>query len=324
MHSLSTLLLASAAALAPSVALGVSESSESCASGNATSPWSGGRRHAKHFGQHGQRGKHGSGNWSHRWNSTDLFPSGTPAPPAFSTVAGAASSASNAMPAASSQRSSKTSVSSHATKASSSSDAQLFVTSTTNRASTVQATKAAWSTAHSWSSVQAAPSTVVAMTQAAAATSATASSSGSTSSVAKVALDTHNAARAIHNATALAWSDKLADAAKAWTQNCVWGHGGGAALGAGENLAMSTANVDYMKNGIQSWINEEKQYDYDEPGFKNTTGHFTQLVWKANTQVGCAQHYCDGFGTFVACEYLPGGNMVGGNFFADNVQAPIN
>ncbi|KAG0318144.1 Golgi-associated plant pathoproteinsis- protein 1, partial [Podila horticola] len=36
---------------------------------------------------------------------------------------------------------------------------------------------------------------------------------------------------------------------------------------------------DY-KTAITAWYNEEKQYNYNNPGFSGATGHFTQVVWK--------------------------------------------
>lgn len=51
-------------------------------------------------------------------------------------------------------------------------------------------------------------------------------------------------------------------------------------------------------------------YDYNNPGFSMATGHFTQVVWKGTTQVGCAVQTCpSGFagwstgGTYVVCRY---------------------
>ena len=33
-------------------------------------------------------------------------------------------------------------------------------------------------------------------------------------------------------------------------------------------------------------------YNWDNPGFSESTGHFTQIVWKASTQVGCSRTLC--------------------------------
>jgi hypothetical protein len=41
----------------------------------------------------------------------------------------------------------------------------------------------------------------------------------------------------------------------------------------GENLA---AGYKDFKTSITAWYNEEKQYNYNNPGFSGATGHFTQ------------------------------------------------
>lgn len=33
-------------------------------------------------------------------------------------------------------------------------------------------------------------------------------------------------------------------------------------------------------------MNEEAAYNYSAPGFSDTTGHFTQVVWNNTKQVG--------------------------------------
>lgn len=91
-------------------------------------------------------------------------------------------------------------------------------------------------------------------------------------------------------------------------------------------------------------------YNFQKPtGFTEKTGHFTQLVWRSTTEVGCAAINCgyshdgkprrdiggiggelqsrsaDGTtraqGWYVVCEYTPAGNVVGGHnrYFRLNV-----
>jgi len=123
------------------------------------------------------------------------------------------------------------------------------------------------------------------------------------------ALQAHNAERAKRNAAPLTWSEELAAAAKTWTDKCVFEHGGGKPLGAGENLA---AGFSTITSAIQAWNDEAKDYT---PG---SYSHWTQVVWKGTTQVGCAMTQCDNIGAFSACEYLEHGNVIGQ--FDDNVE----
>ena len=68
--------------------------------------------------------------------------------------------------------------------------------------------------------------------------------------------------------------------------------------------------------------NEITEYNFEQPGFSSTTGHFTQVVWKGSTRLGIgkATGYVDGFGTceFVVGRYSPAGNLEGA--FRANVQ----
>ena len=57
--------------------------------------------------------------------------------------------------------------------------------------------------------------------------------------------------------------------------------------------------------------------------FSESTGHFTQLVWKDTTKVGCGAVHCNSnvnngaSGWYLVCEYTPRGNVIGA--FKQNV-----
>ncbi|RJE23033.1 hypothetical protein PHISCL_04638 [Aspergillus sclerotialis] len=142
-----------------------------------------------------------------------------------------------------------------------------------------------------------------------------------------------NTYRAQHNATSLVWNDALVSYARDWAQSCMWKHSHGPY---GENLAYGYPNATAA---VCAWGDESIKYDFLTPtGFTEETGHFTQLVWKSTTDVGCAAVDC-GYnstppkngsperaqGWYVVCEYLPAGNVVGRNnaLFRDNVQAAV-
>ncbi|KAI0322086.1 CAP domain-containing protein, partial [Amylostereum chailletii] len=124
-------------------------------------------------------------------------------------------------------------------------------------------------------------------------------------------LAAHNTFRALHGANPLSWSDNLASKAQEWANNCVFQHSGGSLGAFGENLSAGTGDFG-IAPAIKLWTDESTEYDPSNPQFS----HFTQVVWKASTQVGCAVADCDGMlgsgvAKFYVCEYDPAGNVIG-------------
>jgi len=118
----------------------------------------------------------------------------------------------------------------------------------------------------------------------------------------------------------LTWSSDAANKAQEWANNCQFVHSGGTLGSFGENLAAGTGDYT-IPAAVKAWTDEASQYDPNNPQFS----HFTQVVWKATTQVGCAVATCGGifpssFGPaqFYVCEYSPPGNIEGE--FGQNVQ----
>ncbi|OBZ91733.1 Repressed by EFG1 protein 1 [Choanephora cucurbitarum] len=136
-------------------------------------------------------------------------------------------------------------------------------------------------------------------------------------------LNAHNMLRLRHSSPPLSWNNTLATFAEQWINKCQWAHSGGPY---GENLALRTPGWNATVN---AWYNEISLYNFSNPGFSSSTGHFTQVVWKATTQVGCAVRYCSNLsGNIYACEYTPRGNVLWGGtgdrnrFFRENVLPP--
>ncbi|KAG8738056.1 hypothetical protein FRC12_016930 [Ceratobasidium sp. 428] len=130
-------------------------------------------------------------------------------------------------------------------------------------------------------------------------------------------LDAHNSFRAQHGARALVWSPALATKAQNWANACVFKHGS-----VGENLAAGTGNYGAV-DAVKGWTDEIKDYDPRNP----KPSHFTQVVWKSSTQLGCAVKQCPpgsifpakfGVAYYHVCEYAPPGNVIGQ--FPANVQ----
>eukprot|EP00877_Chromochloris_zofingiensis_P015156 jgi/Chrzof1/9895/Cz04g19290.t1 len=130
-------------------------------------------------------------------------------------------------------------------------------------------------------------------------------------SVLKAVLDQHNSYRAKHQVAPLAWSNSLAARAQNWANGCVFQHSG-----SGENLAMGHAS---FQQAVNDWYAEVSQYSYQAGQYSSATGHFTQMVWKGSSQLGCG--YAPSCAMYV-CHYDPPGNVIGN--FNDNVFPPTS
>ena len=119
----------------------------------------------------------------------------------------------------------------------------------------------------------------------------------------------HNQLRAQHCVPALGWSDRLAGIAQDWANRCVFEHRPG---DLGENLAMGTSGAFPPASHVQRWYDEISSYDYASGRSRDgqPIGHFTQIVWRTTTLVGCAVATCNGQDLLV-CNYSPAGNLTG-------------
>jgi hypothetical protein len=74
-------------------------------------------------------------------------------------------------------------------------------------------------------------------------------------------------------------------------------------------------------------------YDYSSPGFSMSTGHFTQMVWRSTTQLGCAMvgpadcpngisHGTKKYAYMLVCQYSPPGRITH-NDMSDNVTIDL-
>ncbi|TEB39192.1 PR-1-like protein [Coprinellus micaceus] len=129
-------------------------------------------------------------------------------------------------------------------------------------------------------------------------------------------LDAHNTVRGRYGAEDLVWDNAAATAAQVWADNCRFAHEDDSLYG--ENIAAGPSDLN-IRSAIQFWADEESEYDPSNP----QASHFTQVVWKSTTGVGCASAQCTGiFGidlaTFYVCKYSPPGNVLGE--FDENVQ----
>lgn len=130
-------------------------------------------------------------------------------------------------------------------------------------------------------------------------------------------LSLHNELRKQYAAKPLSWSTTLASAAQQWASNCQYGH---SSMTYGENIAAGTAENFTAQDAFDIWASENPQHSSADP----VPSHFTQLIWKGTTHVGCAMASCAGLlgdssvAYYFVCEYEPAGNIVGK--FTENVQ----
>ncbi|KAH9899635.1 CAP domain-containing protein [Cubamyces lactineus] len=126
-------------------------------------------------------------------------------------------------------------------------------------------------------------------------------------------LDLHNIVRNLVNAPPLTWSDDLASKARSYAARCELKHSGGANGPVGENLAAATGTFD-VNSAVKLFVQDARQF-HTVPF---TFSHFTQVIWKSTTQLGCGSALCDnifpdqdGKATYHVCLYDPVGNVVG-------------
>jgi len=150
-------------------------------------------------------------------------------------------------------------------------------------------------------------------------------------------LNHHNIHRRNHSAPDLVWSTALEDSAKKWALKCIWAHNttinGG---GYGQNIAagVSKSAVGVVVSDL--WYNNEMpyfagQYGKSQPNMDSFEkwGHFTQVVWKQTSKVGCYTAPCSQgmsnvngrYTSFTVCNYGPPGNFLGN--FNKGVGKPL-
>lgn len=126
-------------------------------------------------------------------------------------------------------------------------------------------------------------------------------------------LNTHNRLRAEVNVPPLTWSDELAAFAQEWADQLSGEdgirHRGSGGSGTGENIAAGNS-VGLM---LSLWADEKDNYN-DSAGIcysGRECRHYTQMVWRNTTQIGCGIASHGRYGGVLVCNYSPPGNYVG-------------
>lgn len=137
-------------------------------------------------------------------------------------------------------------------------------------------------------------------------------------------LAAHNVERRRVGTPPLQWDDALAVEAGVWARELVdtgrWEHDP-AQHGHGENLWTGWGSrVWTPEEMVADWAAEKRDYvrgvfpNVSRTGEWTAVGHYTQLVWRGTTHVGCAIA-SRGNRSVLACRYSPPGNVDGGRAY---------
>jgi hypothetical protein len=111
--------------------------------------------------------------------------------------------------------------------------------------------------------------------------------------------------------------------AQAWADGCSYKHGGtGWGTLYGQNIYAAAGFYPTVDQVVNSWSSEDQYYDYatNTCDSNEVCGHYTQIVWRSSTNLGCGYKECSTnspFGSsfpvwqYWVCNYNPPGNYVG-------------
>ncbi len=128
----------------------------------------------------------------------------------------------------------------------------------------------------------------------------------------------HDAARRAVGLPPLAWDEALArsahDYAAELARTDVFRHADQHAQG--ENLFTGTRGAYSYAEMVRAWVAERKDFvnavtpDFSRSGRWSDVAHYTQIVWRGTTRVGCAMA-ASATADYLVCRYSPPGNVVG-------------
>ena len=128
-------------------------------------------------------------------------------------------------------------------------------------------------------------------------------------------LNAHNAYRAALGLRPLHWSRELEAKAQPWADHLAE-IGQLEHSGSGQNLAMAAAGTQSLTQLVDLWGNEQANFtngnfpDISTTGNWVDVGHYSQIVWRPTSAVGCG--FAENYGRDVpVCDYDPPGNVMG-------------
>ncbi len=136
-----------------------------------------------------------------------------------------------------------------------------------------------------------------------------------------VMLESHNAARALVGTPDMVLDEELSEAALEYAEELArtgrFEHSDrDTRQGQGENLWAGTPGAFSFEDMASAWIDEREFYVHGQfPNVSSTgewqdVGHYTQIIWRDTTRLGCG--LATGSGRdYLVCRYAPAGNVVG-------------
>ncbi|XP_060018728.1 peptidase inhibitor 16 isoform X3 [Lagenorhynchus albirostris] len=121
------------------------------------------------------------------------------------------------------------------------------------------------------------------------------------------------------NMLQMRWDEELAAFAKAYAQQCVWGHNKERGR-RGENLFAITDEGLDVPLAMEEWHHEREHYNLSAAtcATGQMCGHYTQVVWAKTERIGCGAHFCEKLQGveetdihLLVCNYEPPGNVKG-------------
>jgi len=132
-------------------------------------------------------------------------------------------------------------------------------------------------------------------------------------------LQLHNDERSLLNIPGLTWNADLAVSALSWAnqlaQKGSLSHSPNR-VHIGENVSYTASKPNSIDRLIGMWLDEKKYFIYapypdcSNSGNSHDVGHYTQLIWKDTTELGCGVATRNGK-DYLACQYKTSGNRIG-------------
>lgn len=133
-----------------------------------------------------------------------------------------------------------------------------------------------------------------------------------TSPFAREFVSSHNSIRFRVSVPPLTWSDELARYAQQWAKHLLarnrFQHRPDTPYG--ENLYSVTGARATPAGVVESWAAEAPNYNHRKNLCRGVCGHYTQIVWRRTTKVGCGVARGRDREVWV-CNYDPAGNFIG-------------